>query len=284
MRNTYWEYNDVPVNQLAQGYRWINNQWVKQPMLHDGAYGAMGGLITTLEDFARYVAFHENAYPSRPGDDNGVVKRSSVREMHFPWNFNALNTAFKYGDRPCPSVSAYAYGLRWEKDCDQRVALGHSGGLPGFGSNWRFLPEFGIGIICFANLTYAPAGAINITALDRVISESGLKARTLPASPILEQRKQQLAALLPDWKNAPATGIFADNFFLDYFPDSLRKEATGIFAKAGKIQSVSAVEAENNLRGGFTLQGEKANIWVYFTLTPQNPALIQEYHIQLVPR
>jgi hypothetical protein len=27
-------------------------------MLADGAYGAMGGLITTLPDFARYAAMH----------------------------------------------------------------------------------------------------------------------------------------------------------------------------------------------------------------------------------
>ena len=284
MHNTYWEYNDVPADRLAQGYRWLNDRWVKQPLLHDGAYGAMGGLITTLEDFARYVAFHENGYPARTGADNGVIKRSSLREMHFPWNFSALNTGFKYGDRPCPSVSAYAYGLRWEKDCEQRVTLGHSGGLPGFGSNWRFLPQFGIGIITFANLTYAPAGGINIAALDRVIRESGLQARTLPASPVLEQRKQQLAALLPDWKNAAASGIFADNFFQDYFTDSLRKEAIAIFTAAGKISSVSAVEPENNLRGSFRLNGEKATVQVSFTLTPQNPALIQEYHLKLLPR
>ncbi len=162
--------------------------------------------------------------------------------------------------------------------------MGHSGGLPGFGSNWRFLPEWGIGIISFANLTYAPAGAINITALDMVIKESGLKARPMPVSPILEQRKQQLTALLPNWKNAAAGGIFADNFFLDYFTDSLRKEATSIFAAAGNIRTISPLEPENNLRGSFTLQGEKADIWVFFTLTPENPALIQEYHIKLVPR
>ena len=284
MTHTYWEYNEVPADRLAQGYRWLNGGWVKQPMLHDGAYGAMGGLITNMDDFAKYVAFHEAAYPSRAGDDKGPIKRSSLREMHFPWNFNALNTGFKYGDRPCPAVSAYAYGLRWEKDCEQRVTIGHSGGLPGFGSNWRFLPAYGIGIISFANLTYAPASAINTIALDQLIRESGLKATALPVTPILEQRKQQLTALLPNWKNAEASGIFAVNFFLDYFPDSLRKEATSIFAAAGKIQSVSGVEPENNLRGSFTLHGDKADIWVFFTLTPENPALIQEYRIKLLPR
>ena len=43
MTHTYWEYMKVPADLLAHGYRLLNGQWVEQPMLHDGAYGAMGG-------------------------------------------------------------------------------------------------------------------------------------------------------------------------------------------------------------------------------------------------
>jgi hypothetical protein len=88
--------------------------------------------------------------------------------------------------------------------------------------------------------------------------------------------------LLPNWSNPQATGIFADNFFMDYFPDKLKAEASDIYAKAGKIKGVGEVIAENNLRGYFIMTGEKANIRVSFTLTPENPALIQEYHIGIV--
>ena len=38
------------------------------------------------------------------------------------------------------------------------VTVGHSGGLPGFGSQWRILPDYGIGVISYANLTYANMG------------------------------------------------------------------------------------------------------------------------------
>jgi CubicO group peptidase (beta-lactamase class C family) len=51
MKNTYWEYEKVPKGSLALGYRYINSEWVEQPMEHDGAYGAMGGMLTTIEDF-----------------------------------------------------------------------------------------------------------------------------------------------------------------------------------------------------------------------------------------
>jgi len=50
---------------------------------------------------------------------------------------------------------------------------------------------------------------------------------------------------------------------------------------AGKIITIGDVVPENQMRGYFMLTGEQANIKVSFTLTPENPALIQEYHIKL---
>jgi CubicO group peptidase (beta-lactamase class C family) len=288
MNNTYWEYSQVSDNQLVIGYRWIDGQWVEQPMLHDGAYGAMGGLLTSMEDFAKYVIFCQSAweYDYRPNSDakyTKILKKSSLREMQMPWNFSSLSPQTKLPNgRVCPNVSAYGYGLRWTKDCDNRVMVGHSGGLPGFGSNWRILPDYGVGIISFANLTYASASFINLLALDTLIQSTKLRQRQLPISPILNQRKNELLKLLPDWNNAQTAKIFADNFFLDYFPNKLRQEAKDIFDKAGKILKINDIVPENNLRGTFILEGEKANIEVFFTLTPEKEPLIQEYHIRLV--
>ncbi|MCB9347525.1 MAG: serine hydrolase [Lewinellaceae bacterium] len=36
MEHTYWEYADVPEGQLVSGYRWEDEQWKDEPMLHDG--------------------------------------------------------------------------------------------------------------------------------------------------------------------------------------------------------------------------------------------------------
>lgn len=281
MTHTYWEYSKVPAKQLAHGYRWLNEQWVEQPLLHDGTYGAMGGMITSIEDFSTYASLQLSAWPPRNDADKGPVKRSSLREMQFPWNLSILNAKYKYpGGRACPIVSAYGYGLRWVKDCEGRVDIGHTGGLPGFGSNWKIMPDYGIGIISFSNLTYAPASLINTRVLDTLIAIAKLQPKQLPASAILNQRKNELINLLPEWKNPEATHIFADNFFMDYFPDSLRKEAVSIFSKAGKIIQIKELIAENNLRGTFIMEGENTDIEISFTLTPENPALIQEYHIK----
>lgn len=281
MTHTYWEYSKVPAKELAHGYRWVNNNWVEQPLLHDGIYGAMGGMITTLDDFSKYVALHLSAWPPRNDEDNGPVKRSSIREMQFPWNMSNLNSrSKKYDDSPCPSVSAYGYGVSWTKDCEGKVFISHGGGLPGFGSNWRIMPDYGIGIISFSNLTYASAGNINTKVLDTVVRMANLEPRPLPVSPILNQRKNELIALLPGWENPEKSGIFAENFFMDYFTDSLKKEASAIYKNAGKIIRIHEITPLNNLRGYFLMEGENSNIEIGFTLTPENPPLIQEYHIE----
>src|SRR3569833_82224 len=256
MTHTYYEYDRVPKEQLAYGYRWLDHQWVEQPMLHDGSYGAMGGMITTIEDFSKYVALHLDAWPPRDDAETGPIKRSSIREMQYPWDVNGFNANYKTANgRPYPFASAYCYGLRWRKYADGMTAVGHTGGLPGFGTEWTIYPEYGIGELSFANLTYANAGSINVQVADTLLRLSEIKPRQLPASSILTQRRDELVKLLPNWDNAQASGIFAMNFFMDYFPGKLKAEAKTIFDKVGKVDNVGEVVAENQLRGYFIMHG-----------------------------
>lgn len=281
MTNTGWEYTKVPAKDLAHGYRWLNGKWMEEPLLPDGAYGAMGGMITTMEDFSRYVSLHLSAWPARNDPDNGPVKRSSLREMHFPWSMNGFYPQYKFpGGRSCSLASAYGYGLGWSKDCRERIYIGHSGGLPGFGSNWKIMPDYGIGIISFSNRTYAPTNNLNLQVLDTLIAMVKLQPGKLPVSDILNQRKAELIRLLPEWRDAEKANLFAENFFMDYSTDSLRKETKILFKQAGKIIHIRELIPENNLRGSFIMESEHKDIEISFTLTPENPPLIQEYRIK----
>jgi CubicO group peptidase (beta-lactamase class C family) len=288
MNTTTYEYGDVAHDKLAHGYRWLNNKWNEEELLHDtkdGSWGAMGAMISSIDEFGNYMVFHLSAWPPNNAKDDGPVKRSSVREMHHPWRWNGFNPNYKYpSGRPCAVTSAYCYGLGWLKDCEGRTYIAHSGGLPGFGSQWRIMPEYGIGIVSFANRTYSPMGFINMQILDTIIKIAGLQPMQLPPSKILEQRKNDLMKVLPDWNNAEQSGIFAENFFPDYPIDTLKKYAKELYTKAGKIISVKEVKPENQLRGSFIIEGENTNIEIYFTLSPENPPLIQEYHIREVPK
>jgi CubicO group peptidase (beta-lactamase class C family) len=281
MQHTTYEYRTISKENLAKGYRTIKGNWVNVPLLKDGIYGAMGGMITSIDDFAKYVALHQAAWPERNDAENKVIKRSTVREMHQPYTFIGLNPNYQFpSGKKLATTSSYSYGLNWMRDAEAKTSIGHSGGLPGFGSNWRFLPEYGLGVIFFANHTYAPTSTMNLIVLDTLVKIAKLQPRMVTVSPILEQRQKELLQIIPSWEKVPT--IFAENFFDDYLLDELKSEAKQLFEQAGKIQSVGKMMAENQLRGYCILEGSKLKLKLSFTLSPENPALIQEYHLELV--
>lgn len=281
MTRTVWEYTKVTPGLLAHGYRWLNNNWQEEALLHDGVYGAMGGLITSIGDFSKYVAYHLAAWPPRNEEDNGPVKRSSVREMHQMWRMTGLSKSAAVAGSSA-IVYGYGYGLGISRDNESKTYVGHSGGLPGFGSNWMILPDYGIGVVSYGNLTYAGLTPINKAVLDTLVNQAGLMPRQLLVSPVLQQRKEELLAILPDWSDVERSKIFAVNFFADRSLSLRRENSKSLFEKAGKILSVGELEPENQLRGKFIMRGEKASIEIYFTLTPENPALIQQLNMKEV--
>ncbi len=277
MHDTYWEYTEVPGRLLAKGYRWERSRWEPQPMLGNGVYGAMGGMLTTLGDFAKYMVFHLQAWPPRDGVDDAPLKRASLREMQSPWVFNTL-TEFNGG----LTSFAYGYALRWTRDAHQVTTVGHTGGLPGFGSNWLVLPDYGLGLVCFSNVTYAPAANVNTYVATEVIKRTGLTPRPVSVSPILKKRQEELMTFLPHWEGAASNEVFSGNFFLDNDITLLRERCQAIFAEAGKVIEVGNVTPQNNLRGTFTIECENHDISVFFSLNPEQTPRIQELSIQLV--
>lgn len=288
MNTSEWEYGNVAPDKLAHGYRWLNEKWNEETLLHDtpdGSWGAMGSMISSIDEFSKYMALHLAAWPPSNAAESGPVRRNSVREMQHPWRFIGLLPNFTYpGGRSCAAAGAYGYGLSWLRDCENRVYLAHGGGLPGFGSHWRIMPDYGIGIVAFGNVTYANLGGMTLQALDLMVKKAGLKPRQLPVSNILAQRKSELLKIIPAWENAEKSRIFAENFFADHPIDILKKDYAALWAKAGKIISVNDLTPENQLRGRFIIECEKANIEVYFTLSPENPPLIQELRVREVAK
>ncbi|MBV9880161.1 MAG: beta-lactamase family protein, partial [Gemmatirosa sp.] len=71
----------VRPSRLAQGYRWEDAQWKLEPQLPDGAFGSMGGMLTSIADLGRYVGVFLDAWPPRDGAESGPVRRASLREM-----------------------------------------------------------------------------------------------------------------------------------------------------------------------------------------------------------
>ncbi len=285
MNSTVWEYERAPAERLALGYDWVDDAWVNIPLEHHGAFGAMGGLITSIEDFTRYVALHLSAWPPRSDEESPVLKRSSLRKMHHPWQFAALMPDYRYPNgRACAAVRAYGFGLGWFRDCEGRVTVGHSGGLPGFGSNWTMMPDYGLAVMSFDNRTYGGTSTLNLAVLDTILALTGLEPRQLPVSDILARRAQQLAAILPDWEGAEHSGLFADNFFMDNRLKDLVERTRRVYEAAGAVSGLGEIVPLNQLRCTFVLEGEKKDIHVFFTLTPEEDPLIQQVRMWTVDK
>jgi CubicO group peptidase (beta-lactamase class C family) len=283
MKDTVWEYASVPMGRLALGYRWDGAKWQREPMLHDGDGAAMGGLITTMNDFARYVAFHLDAWPARDDPDTGPVRRASVREMQMPRSFSGFSSRVTLvdGKTPNPTFSFYGYGLNWARDSRGVVAVAHSGGLPGFGSQYLMAPDHGVGIIAFTNLRYGPVYGPTTKAFNTLIESGNLPARPVVPAPVLLTRQQQVVQLIQSWDEKLAADITAENFFLDRSREDWISEARDKLAQVGKVVSVGPIKAENRLRGTFSLIGEKGNADVSFTLTPEHDPKVQNLQIKV---
>lgn len=280
MHSTVWEYSEISLDRLVQGYRWENETYRKEELLHDGAFGAMGGLISCIDDFVKYMNYHMQAWPPRDEPDIGPIRRSSLREMHHPWNFIELKS---YKHRTCSVTRAYAYGLIWSKDQDGVISINHTGGLPGFGSNWIIFPEHGLGLVSFANGTYANLGEINSTIMDQLMRQVELQPHPKPIPPILTQRKEELRKFILEqhWSSGSIdpSKIFPENFFLDQSLELRKAAFETALQPLGSIQHIGDLKPKNRLRARFEIKGEHGTIAVTFSLSPENPPLIQELKI-----
>jgi hypothetical protein len=205
--------------------------------------------------------------------------------MHMAAEFSSVALIPKpSGEAPSALAAGYGFGLRWMIDSRNTVGVGHSGGLPGFGSNYVFFPHHGIAVISFANVTYAGTGNANTKVAQLLLEKAALPPRVTPPSPILAARQRQVAQLIQSWDAALATEIAGENFFLDHSREDWIKLSRDTLAKLGTVGSVGEIVPENQLRGTFKLNGENGAIDVSFTLTPEATPKLQHLSLTFVPR
>jgi CubicO group peptidase (beta-lactamase class C family) len=276
MTSTTLEPGSVPPNRLALGYRWEDERWKLEPQLPDGAFGPMGGMLTSTRDLARYVAFHLSAWPPRDEPETGPVRRASVREMQ-----QVVRTApavvMRNASSPGVQLNAggYGYGLRVWQTCSFRHIVAHSGGLPGFGSHMRWFPEQGVGIIALGNLTYTSWGSVVDRAVAALEQTGGMKANAVTPSPALLEARDSVTRLVTAWDDRLADGIAAENLFLDRSKDRRRREIDELHQKYGACRPDSAFDVENALRGTWLMKCDRGTLQVAITLAPTMPPRVQ---------
>jgi CubicO group peptidase (beta-lactamase class C family) len=281
MTSTTLESGDVDPAKLAHGYRLQDGEWLLEPPLPDGAFGVMGGMLTTPADLARWVGYMLDAWPARSGDESGPVRRSSVREMQQLHRF-AGASADARNDALRLNAGGYGYGLRVAQDCDFRVAVSHTGGLPGYGSIMKWLPEHGVGIIALGSLTYTGWTASVDRALEVLRAGGGLEARAPQPAPVLVTRRAQVTRLVQAWSAPLADSLAAMNLFRDE-PAARRAAQVAQVrdAAGGSCREEGPFVVENALRGQWRLRCARGDLMVRITLAPTEPAQVQ--HLSVAP-
>ena len=267
--------SDVPAPNRAVGYRrQPDGSYLEEAPLPHGAFGAMGGLLTSATDLGKYVAFQLSAWPARDETETGPVRRSSVREMNLLSRMSNLAVTQPGGNLRA-AARGYGYGLVVSADCRFEQIVGHGGGLPGFGSYMAWLPDYGVGIFAMANLTYVGPSQPISEAWDALLKSGGLKKRELSAGPLLTQTRDRIVNLWKSWNAEEAKKVAAVNLFLDTPVEQRRQQIDQLKAEIGECSAPGPVQPENWLRGHFDLPCQNGTVRALFSLAPTQPPKVQ---------
>jgi CubicO group peptidase (beta-lactamase class C family) len=277
MGDTVWNAEDADPARLALGYRWLDGGWAVEPMLPSGGDGAVfGALYSTVGDVARWIALMLGAWPPRDDHDDGIARRATLRELQQPSRLYRPSTVPPPVGRPVVwSAGGYGFGLRTSHD-GAVTTIAHSGGLPGFGSHMCWLPDYGVGIVALGNVRNARMGEVAGAALQLLVQEGYVQPRVVQGAPALEGARADVNRLLQGWNGELADRLFADNFFLDDSVERRQAEMAALAVRHGELRESGPLQAENALRGSWTLVGARGAVTAFLTLTPTAPPRVQE--------
>lgn len=286
MMSTTLEASSVAPERLAHGYRWEDERWKEEAQLPHGSFGSMGGMLTTIHDLSKYVAMFLSAWPPHDGPETAPLRRASLREMQQLWRSSGASVTRDGNGALHLTAGGYAFGLRVSQSCSFRYIVSHTGGLPGFGSIMQWLPDYGVGIIAFGNLTYTGWGGVTAEAFDALARSRGpgspgeIVPRMPEPSKALVDARDAVSRLVNHWDDRAADQIAAENLFLDRSRDRRRKAIEDLHAEVGACTPPDNFDRiENALRGSWTMKCERGALRVAITLAPTMPPAVQSLRV-----
>jgi CubicO group peptidase (beta-lactamase class C family) len=141
MRNTSGNVSRFAENRRAMPYRTTPGGFERMPYgKHDANMQSAGGLVTTLEDEAKWLEAHIN---NGRLDGRQVIPAAAMREAH------TIQAKF---DNNVRGVQMVGYSLGWNVGTYKGDTIyTHGGGFPGFATQMSFMPQRRVGIVTMAN-------------------------------------------------------------------------------------------------------------------------------------
>jgi CubicO group peptidase (beta-lactamase class C family) len=238
--------------------------------LRDGEIAPMGGLWTTVDDLARWVMWLNEAN-SNTDSQTARLNVASRRDMQVMHTYAGVTTLD--GDK---APTGYGYGLTMRDDPDLGIVNSHSGGLPGYGSNMRWVAGRSIGVVAMSNTTYAPMAIFTHRVLKMLNAAKLIPAASTSVAPVLQQRSEQLVALINQWDTDQAKKIFADNVHLDESFERRCDAAQKMITESGPAL-IQAIVATSNTEAVIFLTNNKK---IEIQLGPLHSGPIQWYEVK----
>lgn len=288
MRSTGYLESEVPADRKALGYVWRDRTYLEEPIDRYGALAAMGGIFTTVEDLAVWVAGFLDAMPPRDHPD-GVhpLRRSSRREMQLPMIQAGFRIAQVSTDAmPDVEVASYGFGLFLVDDARYGRAIGHGGGYPGFGSGMRWHHPSGLGVVALTNHRYGPGVPLARDILNELLREGAAPIRPMAANSRTEAARSAIEALIDRWDDARAAELFAMNVDLDEPIAARRATLERIRARHGALTADDSepTESQSPYHLIWWMTGARGGrVRIEILLTPQLPTKVQTFSVTSVP-
>jgi CubicO group peptidase (beta-lactamase class C family) len=282
---------------LAQGYRSGPAGWEAVPFEPYGAFAPMGGVFSTVADLAAWVNGFSSAFP--PGSAEGhprvfghPLAPASRREMQLPQAVTAWRAPERLPGGGLGAPAYYGFGLFVDEDPSLGRTVTHSGGYPGFGSNMRWHPATGIGVIALGNGTYCGMSALTGLILPAIVPASPRRHVALaPASavggpwPETVRAQDAVDALLRSWDDEAADALFAENVAWDA-PYGERRAAIGqVRDRIGDFapDPERPAESDTPAHRRWWLTGPRGTVQAQLQLSPQRPPLVQSLTLAVPP-
>ena len=283
---------DVPAAaeaNLAQGWRRGAGGWEPVPFEPYGAFAPMGGVFSSVRDLATWVSGFSEVFP--PGRVGGAhpLRAASRREMQLPQAVTAWRLPERLPGGGPGNPAYYGFGLFVDEDPALGRIVNHSGGYPGFGSNMRWHPATGIGVIALGNGTYCPMSVLTGLILRAVVPGPGAHRVALAPGggpwPETVKAREEVDRLLQSWDDDTADALFTENVSWDA-PYAERRHAIELVRlRIGDFETDERRPAESDTPAHrrWWLTGPRGTVQAQLQLNPQRPPRVQSLTVAIPP-
>lgn len=287
MNGSGLEVREISDSKRAYGYQKINGAYVDEPVLESGSFDPLGGMWTTAEDYGQFIAWMLSAWPPRNTQEiEGAIPRRVIRmATDSTFLLNANRRAGLHGKDDCSMSVGYGMGLDQFRHCTIGLILGHGGGFPGYGTFVLMVPETGLGVFAFANVTYAETYGPVWDALAKLSKHGyGSSNSGWIADPALQTAYTGIIEAYEAGNITKGDLAFEDNFFLDRSIERWNAQISEINHEAGVCKNRQKLAPTGRLSGSFIWNCTKARVAGEIILSPVHPSPIQQLNLRIKKR